>query len=339
MAHRGAASGLRAQECVGLCRANSCPSTRRTSSTPILRRAGSQLLSSSSLRPRCEVLRCTEDEAASSGSPCWYERSQQELPSEESAPSTSGRDHSDNRTLPVMHTPFNAHAGFKCEGMWDGSDEGFTPFPSNLPTGGGADSLPSHDLFRSSLHYMGVQEEGDSWRCLSQVWVLLFGVGTRETEGIYSLRANSRDTGMPQDTIVAFEDADDAHRYAGLLEATMEHVPLVSPINVQELLDFCQDAGYKCRLEQCGTMLYPPDYNISMTDWERSLRLREGHFEVLDTEPERLPECSSASDDSFNHSGSQGVPEDMPQLHNNAGVAPPVSDIEDARARLERQWA
>lgn len=54
----------------------------------------------------------------------------------------------------------------------------------------------------------------------------------------------------------------------------MEHVPLVSPINVQELLDFCQDAGYKCRLEQVGTMLYPPDYNISMTDWERSLRLR-----------------------------------------------------------------
>ena len=45
-----------------------------------------------------------------------------------------------------------------------------------------------------------------------QVWVLLFGVGTRDTEGIYSLRAMSRETGVPQDTIIAFEDAEDAER-------------------------------------------------------------------------------------------------------------------------------
>lgn len=67
-------------------------------------------------------------------------------------------------------------------------------------------------------------------------------------------------------------------RYAGLLEATMEHVPHVSPINVQELLDFCEDSGYKCRLEPRGTLLLPPDYNVGMTDWERSLRLRWAPF-------------------------------------------------------------
>lgn len=45
-----------------------------------------------------------------------------------------------------------------------------------------------------------------------QVFVILFGVGSAETEGIYSLRAMSRDDGVPQDTIIAFEFEDDATR-------------------------------------------------------------------------------------------------------------------------------
>ncbi len=46
----------------------------------------------------------------------------------------------------------------------------------------------------------------------SQVFVILFGVGTSDTEGIYSLRALSGDDGLPQDTIIAFECEDDAVR-------------------------------------------------------------------------------------------------------------------------------
>jgi hypothetical protein len=42
--------------------------------------------------------------------------------------------------------------------------------------------------------------------------VILFGVGERETEGIYSLRGAS-DDGLPQETIIAFEDDEDAQRY------------------------------------------------------------------------------------------------------------------------------
>ena len=45
-----------------------------------------------------------------------------------------------------------------------------------------------------------------------QVHVILFGVGSAETEGIYSLRAMSRDDGVPKDTIIAFESEDDATR-------------------------------------------------------------------------------------------------------------------------------
>jgi hypothetical protein len=52
---------------------------------------------------------------------------------------------------------------------------------------------------------------GDRARC----FVILFGVGRAETEGIYSLRAVAKDDGLPVDTIVAFENEDDALRLVG----------------------------------------------------------------------------------------------------------------------------
>ncbi len=53
--------------------------------------------------------------------------------------------------------------------------------------------------------------------------MLLFGVGEAETEGIYSLRAMTRDEGLPQDTIVAFEVLEDAERCAAavVLQSTV----------------------------------------------------------------------------------------------------------------------
>lgn len=89
---------------------------------------------------------------------------------------------------------------------------------------------------------------------------------------------------LDQDTIIAFEDAEDAERYAGLLEATMDHLPSVCPIDPHELLEFCVESGYSCRLEARGSLLIPPDYNVGVTDWERSLRLREGRFSVVDAD-------------------------------------------------------
>lgn len=71
----------------------------------------------------------------------------------------------------------------------------------------------------------------------------------------------------------------------------MDHVPSVWPIEWGELLDFCNAAGYRCRLEPAGSLLIPPDYNVGLTDWERTLRLRQGDWAVLDAEPERRPEA------------------------------------------------
>jgi hypothetical protein len=56
----------------------------------------------------------------------------------------------------------------------------------------------------------------------------------------------------------------------------MEHCPHVCSIPPTELMAFCSDSGYRCRLELEGSLLMPPDYNVHITDWERSLRLRCG---------------------------------------------------------------
>lgn len=32
-------------------------------------------------------------------------------------------------------------------------------------------------------------------------------------------------------------------------------------------------------------MMMPPEFNVGITDWERSMRLREGNFRVLEQEP------------------------------------------------------
>lgn len=69
----------------------------------------------------------------------------------------------------------------------------------------------------------------------------------------------------------------------------MDHQPTVWPIQWGELLEFCNGAGYRCRLEPAGSLLIPPDYNVGMTDWEKSLRLRRGEFRVLEAEPPLVP--------------------------------------------------
>ena len=61
---------------------------------------------------------------------------------------------------------------------------------------------------RLALPGGGAAAASDRARC----FVILFGVGRAETEGIYSLRALAKEDGLPVDTIVAFEAEDDAQR-------------------------------------------------------------------------------------------------------------------------------
>lgn len=163
------------------------------------------------------------------------------------------------------------------------------------------------------------------------VYVILFGVGSTDTEGIYSLRVMSREERLPQDTIIAFSTKEDAERYAGLLEATMEHMPTVIAIEPSELLDFCDDSGYSHRVEADGSLLIPPDYYVTITDWERSLRLREGKWTVMERD------LIAPSSDSSHCDDQQQLSE--PMVGNNANLYPLSESsyvLEEQRARLER---
>lgn len=156
-------------------------------------------------------------------------------------------------------------------------------------------SFPSNLNFPDSQTWQGDSSLAN--QALGTVYVILFGVGEHETEGIYSLRADYQkdDEGLPVDTVIAFTEEDDATRYSTLLEATMDYVPTVFPIQYGELTEFCNDAGYRCRIEPRGSLLIPPDHNVGLTDWEKSLQLRQGHYSVLESEPVRFAEQVSIS--------------------------------------------
>lgn len=194
---------------------------------------------------------------------------------------------------------------------WDFADEDlYTPYPSNTPVneggGGGGGTATMTGTASDCMELWTLADRvplpagPGQWEGLTEVFVILFGVGQSETEGIYSLRA-ANDDGMPTETIIAFESEDDAQRYAVHLEATMlpmmEHAPMVCSIPPTELLSFCEEAGYCCSLEAAGSLLIPPDYNVGITDWERSLRLREGRFSVLEADPELTSTMNGSWDD------------------------------------------
>lgn len=173
------------------------------------------------------------------------------------------------------------HAG-RSQGPGDGSDR--------EPSSNGVEAWSSGSP-RFNVHQATQNRRGRAgvYGDLKEVFVILFGVGQSGHEGIYSLRAVNREDGLPQDTIIAFEDQLDAERYACQLEGTFQsfsHVPHVCSIPPEELLNFCMDSGYNCRMEPVGSSLLPPDFNIGTTDWERSLRLRNGEFSVLEQEPD-----------------------------------------------------
>ncbi|KAK9865532.1 hypothetical protein WJX84_010377 [Apatococcus fuscideae] len=133
------------------------------------------------------------------------------------------------------------------------------------------------------------------WNDLNQVYVIIYVEGGADTEGIYSLRTDPESNGLPQDTIVAFESMTDAERYAGLLGAHMR-------------------AGYHCRLESEGTSLMPPDLDTPLSDWERTVKLRDGQWTVLENDVQPQDPCEGE-------------------------FCSPDRTLDEARARLERLLA
>jgi hypothetical protein len=110
-----------------------------------------------------------------------------------------------------------------------------------------------------------------------QVWVLLFNANT-DNEGIYTLEIEG------DNIIVAFEQEDDAIRYAGLLEAQDFLSPTVERIDKQDLEEFCEEAGYDLNIVPTDALLVPPEKNVDKTDWasDRNASDAEDEVEVED---------------------------------------------------------
>ncbi|ELS30937.1 MULTISPECIES: DUF3110 domain-containing protein [Pseudanabaena] len=113
-----------------------------------------------------------------------------------------------------------------------------------------------------------------------QVWVLLFNANT-DNEGIYTLEIEGNNI------IVAFEQEDDAIRYAGLLEAQDFLSPTVESIDSQELKEFCEDANYDLNIVPTDALLVPPEKNVDKTDWspDRVQKLSEPEADIEVEDP------------------------------------------------------
>jgi hypothetical protein len=94
-----------------------------------------------------------------------------------------------------------------------------------------------------------------------RVFVLLFNAGT-DNEGIHTLKVNDLNV------ILMFESEDDATRYGLMLEAQDFASPSIESFDSEEIEEFCQGAGYDCKLVPEGTLAVPPETNVETTDWQ-----------------------------------------------------------------------
>jgi len=93
------------------------------------------------------------------------------------------------------------------------------------------------------------------------VYILLFNAGT-DNEGIHTIQMGDRNT------ILMFQDEDDALRYSVLLEAQDFPEPKVEAIDSEEVEQFCRQADYDSKLVESGQLEIPPEKNVEDLNWE-----------------------------------------------------------------------
>ena len=94
-----------------------------------------------------------------------------------------------------------------------------------------------------------------------QVYVLLFNAGT-DNEGIHSLQTDGKNT------VLVFEDEDDATRFALMLEAQDFPSPTVEEFDQRDIEEFCAEAGFEAKLVASGALMVPPENSVDQTDWD-----------------------------------------------------------------------
>ncbi|HEY9824306.1 MAG TPA: DUF3110 domain-containing protein [Stenomitos sp.] len=101
-----------------------------------------------------------------------------------------------------------------------------------------------------------------------RVYVLLFNVGT-DNEGIHTIKLKQSEAEDDyRDVVLAFEQEDDATRFAVLLEAQDFPEATVEGIDQVELEEFCQGSGLDLQYVSEGMLAVPPSSNVEATDWQ-----------------------------------------------------------------------
>lgn len=95
-----------------------------------------------------------------------------------------------------------------------------------------------------------------------RVYILLFNAGT-DNEGIHTVQVSDRNT------ILMFQEEDDALRYAGLLEAQDFPEPKVEEIDSEEVEQFCRQADYDWKIIESEQLEIPPENNVDELSWEK----------------------------------------------------------------------
>ena len=94
-----------------------------------------------------------------------------------------------------------------------------------------------------------------------RVYVLILNANT-DCEGLHSVRQGG------VDTVLMFEQEDDATRYSLLLEAQDFPGLSVEAINDEEIIEFCEGAGLQYRRVTAQDFEMPPQANIEPDKWQ-----------------------------------------------------------------------
>ena len=150
------------------------------------------------------------------------------------------------------------------------------------------------------------------------VHILLFDAGP-DGEGIHSIDLKGKTI------VLLFEDADDAERYAQLLEAQDFPSPTVEAIAREEVEHFCRCNGYEARIvpqgfrprsEEDRLLLLPPERNLDVENWHQQP-------EPQGAEPGSAPDVTQAD-----------VTQAEPSQDQDTSSGDP--DLDDMRRKLER---
>lgn len=93
----------------------------------------------------------------------------------------------------------------------------------------------------------------DDFENLRTLWVIIFTNTADGSDGVYSL------TVAEANIVLAFQEREEAQRYALSLEAQEFPRPQVCELDSSELKHFCGEAGFRLGFVPKGALITPPD--------------------------------------------------------------------------------